>query len=193
MLALSAGLTTVAAWIGLWTWKRELAGKEQFHAARSLLKCSHRLWRACAELSKEVRSAELQKVVIEFEDGLSEREKTVIAAADVYLRRAAEARREWEEYKEARLEAGVVMGVWVYEVFLPFDEKVGEALDQAAERLGVGSVEDRVSLLLSRIDKSENCMSHDLAVDDEISKELRKTWVAAEKQLREALGRSKHS
>ncbi|WP_155989622.1 hypothetical protein [Thioalkalivibrio sp. ALE19] len=192
VMSLAAVVAAFAAIFGLWTWRRELAGRERFHAAKQLVMCGHRLWKACDRLRMEAGPGEAPDFDRELLAHLTSREKWVMSERAIYLKRIDAFEAESQKYSAALLEARVLMGSWVYGAFLPFGKRVNEALDMVNEYLHI--ISDDARLLSARspvVKEAKKRVSLPLGSEDQLSEKLAEELRAGEERLLRFLDRSK--
>lgn len=128
MLGLAALVTIIIAIYGTRVWKRELAGKEIYNAAKNLVKESHILLRATSKARQPIWDDERMIFSEVEEKHLTKNEKWFISEEKAYLKRIDDLSIAIDSYQSALLEMRVLLGSKVYLNFLPFGHEVNDVL-----------------------------------------------------------------
>ncbi len=191
VVTVAAGVTAIAAVAGLKAWKRELNGRERFQAAKKVVTCSHRLWKACSRLRIQVSPNEEPHLDHEQLPLFTPREQRVMSECEVYAKRLDVLAKASGEYDAALLEARVLLGSWVYEAFRPFGETVTESVNLVNEYLALISDDNRLVPRESPdVERLKERVALPLTSEDELSQRLAERREGGEKQLLRFLNRS---
>lgn len=135
LLGLAALVTIIIAIYGTRVWKRELAGKEIYTAAKNLVKESHILLRATSKARQPICDEERMIFSEEQEKHITKNEKWFITEEKAYLKRIDDLSLAIDSYKIALLEMRVLLGSNVYLNFLPFGREVTDVIRRISNYL----------------------------------------------------------
>lgn len=191
MLALAAVATAFVAISGLRTWKRELAGKEHFTAAKELVRSSHRIWRECGRLRLPLSPREQKVFSAEDVQNTTSAERWRIADWEAYSKRLDDFEKVSDEYHAALLSARVLLGSKVYEAFLPFNYLTIDLINIVNEYLDLLQPKDGAPLPDDpEVIETKKRISLRPGEDDELSRKIADAREDGEKALLPYLARS---
>lgn len=128
LLGVTALVTTVIAIYGARVWKRELAGKEIYAAAKNLVKESHLLSKATTKARQPIQNYERKVFSEEEVKHTTKNERWRLSEADAYRKRIDDLSLAIDRYQSALLEVRVLVGSKVYLGSLPFGRLVAEII-----------------------------------------------------------------
>jgi hypothetical protein len=130
LLSLGAIVTMCVALYGLRMWKRELAGKEVFAAAKILVRESHLLTKSAQKARSPVWNLERRSFSEAEVQNTTKNERWRLSEAEAFKKNIDELSAANDSYRSALLDARVLLGSRVYGAFLPFDKSIGEVINR---------------------------------------------------------------
>ena len=184
LLGVAALVTTVITIYGARMWKRELAGKEIYTAAKNLVKESHLLSKAANTARQPIQDYERKVFSTEDVKHTTENERWRLSEADAYKKRIDDLSVALNRYQSALLDVRVLVGSKVYLGFLPFGRLVTEVINRIGNYITV--VQDysktafpespEIKNVQQKLYPSEN-------LDDELTQEIADTREEGEECL----------
>jgi hypothetical protein len=184
LLGVAALVTAFIAIYGVRMWKRELAGKEIYIAAKALVKESHLLSRAAHKARKPIEAYERKVFFPEEVKNTTEDERWYLSEADAYKKRIGNLSVAIDSYQSALLELRVLVGSKVYLGFLPFGKLVTEVIHRIGNYIAV--VQDYTQIVLPDspvVQEAQRELYPSGNLDDELSQKIDDAREEGEKSL----------
>lgn len=184
LLGIAALVTTVIAIYGARVWKRELAGKEIYAAAKSLVKESHLLSKEASRARQPIQDYERKVFSDEETKNTTENERWCLSEADAYKKRIDGLSVAIDRYQNALLDVRVLVGSKVYLGFLPFGQFITEVIHRIGNYITV--VQDYSHTVFPdspEIQEAQQEFYPSENIDDELSQQIGNAREEGEKCL----------
>ncbi len=137
LLGVAALVTAGTAIYGVRMWKHELAGREIYGAAKTLVKESHLLLRAVGRARRPIQDFERRTFSNKVIQHTTESERWRLSESEGFRKRIDDIAEVDARFRSALLEARVLVGSKAFLWFLPFNELVGDAIQRINNYLDV--------------------------------------------------------
>lgn len=186
LLGVAALVTAGTAIYGVRMWKHELAGREIYAAAKTLVKESHLLSRAVDRARRPIQDFERRVFSSKEIQHTTETERRRLAESEAFRGRIDEIAEADARFRSALLETRVLVGSKAFLWFLPFNEAVGDVIQRINDYLDLLQKHPPDS---SEVKAAQKALYASANSDDELSQKIGNARENGEKALLAFLNR----
>jgi hypothetical protein len=191
LLGIAALVTTIIAIYGVRMWKRELAGREIYAAAKNLVKESHLLSKATIAARQPIQEYERKVFSEDDVKHTTINERWRLSETEAYKKRIDDLSLAVDRHRIALLEVRVLVGSKAYLGFLPLSDLITEVIYRIGNYLSMIKDYSRpVSPDSPEVIEAQKSFYPSENLDDELTKKIGDAREEAEKCLLSFLHRT---